>query len=263
MRPFLALLRLELLQLFSQPAAYLALSGVAAITALLFFDHLRLYNQLLFVYATTTLGGFSADTIPDHVNLWDQVFFPVAEQLGITWLAALPLVTMRAFAEERARGSDELLLCAGVGPGALVLAKFAVGLCFALLLVAVSFVYPATAIARGGLGASHLAAVFLGLSLHAIAVASLGLACSAFTQSQLVAAVAGWASAFVLWDFSWAYPFVSERAAGFLDALSLHPRYSAFAEGSVELGHAVYFAAVAAVCAALARLSFDLRRAGG
>ena len=263
MTRFLALCRKELASLFATPTAYLTLTMVALVTALIFFDHLRLYNQILFVYATSTIGGFDNDVIPDHVNLWNNVFAPVLENLGITLMAAVPLVTMRAFAEERARGSDELLLCAGVGPGALVLAKFAVGLCFALLLVAVSFVYPATAIARGGLGASHLAAVFLGLSLHAIAVASLGLACSAFTQSQLVAAVAGWASAFVLWDFSWAYPFVSERAAGFLDALSLHPRYSAFAEGSVELGHAVYFAAVAAVCAALARLSFDLRRAGG
>ncbi len=84
MRPFLALLRLELLQLFSQPAAYLALSGVAAITALLFFDHLRLYNQTLFLYASTTMGGFETDTVPDYVNLRDTVFFPVMETLGIT-----------------------------------------------------------------------------------------------------------------------------------------------------------------------------------
>jgi ABC-2 type transport system permease protein len=262
MRPFLALLRLELANLFAQPVAYLTLTGVACITALLFFDHLRVYNQLLFVYSTTTLGGFSADTIPDHLNLWDQVFFPVAEQLGITWLTAIPLITMRAFAEERARGSDELLLCAGVGPGAIVLAKFACAFLFALLIVATSFVYPATAITRGGVGAAHLASVVLGLSLHALGVASLGLACSAFTRSQLVAAVAGWASALVLWDWSWAHPFVGEGVAGFLDAVALHPRYSAFAEGSVELGNAVYFAALAAACAALARLSFDLRRAG-
>lgn len=263
MRAFLALLRIELLQLLSQPTAYLTLTGVATITSLLFFDHLRVYNQLLFVYATTTLGGFAADTIPDHVNLWDQVFFPVAEQLGITWLAALPLVTMRSFAEERARGSDELLLCAGIGPGAFVLAKFAVAFVFALLLVATSFVYPATAIARGGLGAAQLASVFLGLCLHALAVSSLGLACSAFTRSQLLAAVSGWASAFVLWDFSWAFPFLSERSAAWLDALSLHPHYSAFAEGQLDLGHAAYTAALAVVCAALARLSFDLRRVSG
>ena len=55
---------------------------------------------------------------------------------------------------------------------------------------------------RGGLGLQHLAAVFVGLTLHGIALASIGLACSAFTKSQLVAAVSAWAIAFLLWDFS-------------------------------------------------------------
>ena len=73
-------------------------------------------------------------------------------------------------------------------------------------MMAASFVYPAIAMERGGLGAEHLAAVFLGLTLHGIGVASIGLVCSAFTSSQLVAAVAGWAVAFVLWDFGWASP---------------------------------------------------------
>ena len=79
-------------------------------------------------------------------------------------------------------------------------------------MMAASFVYPAMAIVQGGLGMEHLAAVFLGLTLHAIALASVGLACSAWTSSQLVAAVAGWALGFVLWDFQWvsSFRFVSE-----------------------------------------------------
>jgi ABC-2 type transport system permease protein len=258
-----AALRLELALLAGQPLAYLALAGIAALSALLFFDHLRLYNQLLFVSATTTVGGFAADTIPDHVNLWDLVFYPVSEQLGITWLGAIPLLTMRVFAEDRARGSDELALCAGVAPGALVCAKFAITYALALALAAACFVYPATAIARGGLGVLQLASVFAALCLHAIAVASLGLACSAFARSQLVAAVAGWAAAFVLWDFGWATPLLSERLAAWLDAISLRPHYSAVAEGRFSPESAAYPLAIAVICAALARFSFDLRRAAG
>ena len=55
------------------------------------------------------MGGFETDTIPDYVNLWDAVFFPVMETLGLTLIGAVPLLTMRVFAEERARGTDELL----------------------------------------------------------------------------------------------------------------------------------------------------------
>ncbi len=262
MTRLLALCRKELASLFGAPTAYLALTMVALVTALIFFDHLRLYNQILFVYATSTLGGFDTDVIPDHVNLWNNVFAPVMENLGLTLMAAVPLVTMRAFAEERARGTDELLLTAGVSPGQIVLGKFAVTFGFVGLMMLVSFVYPCTAVQQGGVGLEHLAAIFTGLLLHGIALASIGLVCSAWTSSQLVAAVSGWAAAFLLWDFSWANAFVSEGVARFLDGIALHPRYGSFSEGVVALENLAYFAGVPLVAMALARFSFDVRRIG-
>jgi len=258
-----ALVRKELASLFGAPTAYLALSMVALVTALIFFDHLRLYNQILFVYDSATMGGFASDTVPDYVNLWDSVFFPVMETLGLTLIGIVPLVTMRVFAEERARGTDELLLTTRLTPGQIVLAKFAATYLFVTLMMAVSFLYPATAIEQGGLGLEHLAAVFLGLTLHGIGLASIGLACSAFTSSQLVAAVSAWAVAFLLWDLSWASGFVGDRVAALLEALSIQPRYSSFAGGVVSLANVIYFAGIALVCLAAARFSFDLRRVSG
>jgi len=261
-RPLLALVRKELASLFGSPMAYLALTLVSLVTALIFFDHLRLYNQILFVYASTTMGGFETDTIPDYINLWDTVFFPVMETLGITLIGVIPLVTMRVFAEERARGTDEFLVTSGLSPAKIVLGKFAVTYLFVVLLMTASFVYPATAITRGGLGVQHLLSVYLGLTLHGLALASIGLVCSAFTSSQLVAAASGWAVAFLLWDFGWTHSFVGETTARFLDALSLHLRYGKFAEGIVSLADLVYFVSLALVALAVARLSFDLRRVG-
>jgi hypothetical protein len=142
-------------------------------------------------------------------------------------------------------------------------AKFLVTYAFVVLMMAGSFVYPAMATVEGGIGAEHLLAVFAGLSLHALGLASLGLACSAWSSSQLVAAVSGWAVGFVLWDFAWAGPFVGERVGKLLDAISMHPRYGAFAEGIVSLEHFAYFAGLALVCAALARFAFDWRRVAG
>ncbi|MEE9608115.1 MAG: ABC transporter permease [Myxococcota bacterium] len=262
MTALLALIRKEFVSLFGSPTAYLTLTMVALVSALIFFDHLKLYNQILFVYSTPTMGGFSSDAIPDHINLWDRVFFPVMETLGLTLIGAVPLITMRVFAEERARGTDELIVSTSLTPTSIVAGKFAVTYLFVTLMMLVSFVYPATAIERGGIGLQHLAATFAGLTLHGIAIASIGLACSAFASSQLVAAVSGWAVAFVLWDFSWMYPFVSEGVAKFLDGISLHPRYGSFAEGIVSLEHLVYFAGLALVALAVSRFAFDLRRVG-
>jgi len=260
--PLRALIRKEFASLFGSPTAYLTLTMVALVTALIFFDHLRIYNQILFVYATTTMGGFDTDSIPDYINLWDTVFFPVMETLGLTLVGAVPLVTMRVFAEERARGTDELLVSTHLTPTTIVLGKFAATFGFVFLMMVVSFIYPATAVEEGGIGMQHLGAVFFGLTLHAFAIAAIGLACSAFTRSQLVAAVSGWAFAFVLWDFSWANAFVSEEVAAFLDAVALQPRYGSFAEGVVSLANITYFIGVAAIGMAVARFSFDLRRVG-
>ncbi len=262
MTPLLALVRKEFHTLFGAPTAYLTLTMVALVTALIFFDHLRLYNQILFLYASSTMQGFDTDAVPDYVNLWDSVFFPVMETLGLTLIGAVPLITMRVFAEERARGTDELLVTTNLTPTQIVLAKFAVTFAFILLTLSVSFVYPAAAIEQGGLGLQHLAAVFTGLLLLGLAIGSVGLVCSAFTSSQLVAAVSGWALAFVLWDFSWANAFLDEGTAAFLEQLALHPRFGSFAEGLVAIENVVYFVALALVAMAVARFSFDLRRVG-
>jgi ABC-2 type transport system permease protein len=260
--PLRALLRKELAVLFGSPVAYLALTMVAVVTAVQFFELLRVYNHQLFVASTPTMGGFDVDTIPEHINVVDRVFLPATERLAILLIALIPLVTMRVFAEERARGTDELLLSTLLSPFQITLAKFAAAFAFVALMLAVSLVYPATALALAGLGVKHLLAVYTGLFALAIAVASLGLVFSAWTRSQLVAAISAYAGAFVLYDFAWATPFLRDRSsvAAFLDAVSLLPRFLGFAQGVVRLADLAYFAGLAAVCFAIVRASFDVER---
>jgi ABC-2 type transport system permease protein len=255
-----ALVRKELAVLFGSPLAWLTLAGIVLVTALLFFDHLRIYNQILFLYSTSTLGGFEVDTIPTYVNLRDQVFLPVMETLALTLVGLVPLVTMRVFAEERARGTDELLATTRLTPNQIVLGKFLVTFGFVALALALSFVYPAASIVRSGLGLPHLLAVYLGLFGLGVALASVGLACSAFTASQLLAAVSAYAVAFLFYDFRWTTQFLPEALAARIDPLSMHPRFGAFAEGRVRAADLAYFAGYAVVAFALARLGWDQAR---
>lgn len=262
MTPLRALMRKEAATLFGSPVAYLTLTMVGIVTALVFFDHLRIYNQTLFVWSSSTMGGFETDTIPDYINLRSLVFLPVMEQLALMLIGLVPLVTMRVFSEERARGTDELLVTTQLSSAQIAAGKYLVAYGFVAIMLAVSFVYPATSIVTAGLGLRHLASVYVGLLALGIGVASIGLVCSAFTTSQLVAAVSAYAVAFVLYDFSWATSFLRERAdlAAFLDAISLHPRFGGFAEGVLYGADGVYFLALAALCFALTWLSLDLER---
>ena len=263
MTPLLALLRKEIAALFVSPIAYGVLTMVALVTALVFFEHLRLYNQILFVFASTTMGGFDSDTIPTHINLRDTVFNPVMDQLALLLIIPIPLVTMRVFSEERARGTDELLATTGLSAGQIVLAKFVVTLGFVTLLMAVSFLYPVTAIVQGGVGVQHLLAVYLGLALLACGIASIGLVCSAFTTSQIVAAAATVGLAFLFYDFGWAHTFVSEGVGEFLDAIALRPHFRRFAEGLVFLSDIAYFLGLAVIAFVICRMALEWRRITG
>jgi len=260
MTAFLALVRKEAAVLFGSPIAYLVLTTVAILTSITFFEHLRLYNHQLFLYASSSMGGFESDTIPDYINLRDTVFFPVMEQLGVLLLLPLPLLTMRVFARERDTGTDELLLTSGIGVNTIVAAKFLVTYLFVALMMAVSFVYPVSAIAQGGLGMQHLMAVFLGLVLLGIGIASIGLVCSAMTHSQVIAAAATVGITYLLYDFGWSYGFVSEGVAGVLETLAFHPHFARFSEGIVSLADIVFFVSVAIMSGAIVRAALTLRR---
>ncbi len=257
---FRALVRKEFAVLFGSPIAYGVLTTVAILTAITFFEHLRLYNHQLFLYASSSMAGFESDSIPDYVNLRDTVFFPVMEQLGLLLLLPVPLVTMRVFARERDTGTEELLLTTGLSATQIVGAKFLVTYTFVVLMMAVSFVYPTTAIVQGGLGSEHLLAVFLGLSLLGTGFASIGLVCSALTRSHVIAAATTVAVSYLLYDFGWTHAFVSPGAAALLDSISLHPHFARFSEGLVYLVDLVYFGAAALIAAGLVHTALSLRR---
>ncbi len=96
MTPLLALLRKELAVLFGSPVAYMVLTMVGLVSALVFFEHLQIYHQTLFIYSTSTMGGFETDTIPDYVNLREQVFFPVMDFLATRASEVAPRVEPKA-----------------------------------------------------------------------------------------------------------------------------------------------------------------------
>ncbi|MBM4336228.1 MAG: hypothetical protein FJ108_09970 [Deltaproteobacteria bacterium] len=232
----LALARKELRQLFASPIAYVVGTAYVALTGIYFFQHLVSYNQLLFVYQSEGLGGggFDQGTVPSHINVLNEVFVPAADDFGLFLLVVLPLVTMRVFAEERASGTDELLLTSGLRPFEVALAKHAVTYLFVVLLLAASAIYPAVVVSRAALGFEHLIALYVGQ-----------LPCSSFTSSQIVAAVLGYSIPFVLLDFAWLSNAVSEPVARALGEIALLGHYGSFPRGVIELREVLYFASIA------------------
>ena len=114
----------------------------------------------------------------------------VLTSLTFVYLIAVPLLTMRCFAEERRQGTDQLLYALPLSSGKIVLGKYLamlvvlavpllVSCCYPLMLAQFGDVYLPTAYA------SILGFFFLGAGLTAI-----GMFASSLCESQVTAAVA-------------------------------------------------------------------------
>ena len=128
-------------------------------------------------------------------------------------------------------------------------------------MLAASGIFPAVAVQQANLGGLHLLSLYVGQLGFGVAVASIGLACSSLTHSQIVAAVVAYALAFLLYDFNWIQGVVSEGVAGFLRELELQSHVEGFTRGVVGLRHFAYFFGVAAVGYTISIASLGLGRA--
>ena len=258
-----ALFRKELRSLFSSPIAYVVLTTYVALSGIYFFQHLLNYNRLLFVFQGEGIGsqGFDRGTIPLQINSLNELFIPVANDFSLFLLAVLPLVTMRVFAEERAQGTDELLLTTPLRSWEVVAAKHAGTYCFVLLMLATSALFPTIVVTRSLLGVEHLLALYLGQAALGIAIASIGMACSSLTRSQIVAAVVAYAIPFVLLDFGWLEPALSPGIAKLLREVALQGHLESFTRGVIEARDQIYFAGLTVLGLTVSVASLELVRA--
>lgn len=209
------LLRKELHATFSSPVAWVV-SGV----------------YLLVAGYTFTLSLFMSKA----ANL-TYVF----HQMYVLLVLLVPVITMRAFAEERRSDTLELLLTAPIREVWIVLAKFlgALVLVALLLLCSTSF-----AVVLGLYGDPDLAPIaggYLALLLLAMLLVAVGTLWSSVTENQVVAASASLGTFLMLWFAdSVAYILPAPIDLVFVN-LSLLGHFAPFVSGSLFLSDAGYY----------------------
>lgn len=113
----------------------------------------------------------------------------VIDSIGFIFLIAVPLLTMRVIAEERAKKTDQLLYTAPVSVTSIVLGKFFAMVAILALPMLVSCLYP---IFLGFFGkVSYLSAYasIFGFTCMGAALIAVGMFISSLTSSQIIAAV--------------------------------------------------------------------------
>jgi ABC-2 type transport system permease protein len=215
-----AVLRKELATLWTSPVPWVAGAALQAVLALLFVDQLQGRAQAVV-----------------------QPLFPIA---GLLVVVAVPVLAMRAFAEEQRTGNLDVLLAAPVPTLPLAVGKWAGAWLTALAILLPSLALAGLTALWGNPDPGPIVSGFLGLALLAGAVAAMGVLASAATPSQALAALVTILTGLVLWFVGSATG--GSTAARLLGSVSLSQRLRTFASGGIDSGDLAFFIGVAIVC---------------
>lgn len=183
--------------------------------------------------------------------------------ITVVFLIAVPVLTMRSFAEEKKSKTDQLLLTAPVSPGRLVLGKYLAMVAVLTVDIAVFCVAPLILRVFGTvpMGESYIA--ILAFWLYGSACIAVGMFISSLTESQVIAAVLTFGVLFVSYMMQMITGVISSEGnllTKMLDCLDLYAPFDKFAGGCLDLTAIVYYLTVIVLMNFLTVQSIQKRR---
>ncbi|HTZ99730.1 MAG TPA: ABC transporter permease [Candidatus Aquilonibacter sp.] len=254
MRSVYAVYRKEMGHYFVSPVAYVVV-GIFLIVAGFFF---RLYMGLAIEQSMEMMmQGMGTDVdVPSEVL---RAFFGLLSTL-ILFLA--PMLTMGVFAEERKRGTMELLMTSPITELQIVLGKFFASLTlFAIMLLPTALYvgymcfHTEPRIPWALVFAGYLGALLLGASLL-----SIGSFISSLTESQLIAVVLSFGVILILWVLDFAVRGSDSVAGQVLQYISVIHHYDDFTHGIIDTSSLIYYVSVPVLFIFLTVRSVDSMR---
>lgn len=128
-------------------------------------------------------------TMALNLNYGYPGFEYVIQSCSFMFLIAVPVLTMRVFAEERRQGTDQLLYSLPVGVTQLVLGKYLAMVALMAIPVAVISFYPLIIGAFGAISYATAYGSIFAFFLLGCALLAIGMFMSSITENQIIAAV--------------------------------------------------------------------------
>ena len=258
----IAIYRRELQSYFASPLAY-AIAGVFWLLTGFFFALILLGPSGIIQQVAQRdlqapqLGG----SVPpiDVVYEFLQAFLGI---IGSLALFVLPILSMGLYAEERKRGTLELLATSPVTNWAVAVGKLLGVLTFFTTLVLPLLVYEAIALSSANPPVQPAVPLLghLGLILLAASVLSLGMFISSLTDSTILAAILTFALILFLWVIDAVARSLSGPIGEALSHLSLLKHYNNWVQGIFDSTSLVVFASYIVLGIFLTAQSIDALR---
>ncbi len=234
MRRLAAIYRKELQYYFQSATAYVVIGLFTLLSGYFFYSIFRYYNYLSYQASREPYLGAG-------LNLIDGVMRPLLGNVGIVLLFTLPLITMRLLAEERKQGTFELLLTYPVSDLEAIMGKYLAALTVFGVMLGATLVGPGLLAVYAKPEPGPILAGYLGLFLIGCTFIALGVFFSSLTSSQVVAGVATFGVALLMFVIGWASAFVGPTLAKVLAQFSLLDHFDSFSKGLINSQDITYY----------------------
>ena len=256
MRNCLALVKKELHSLFVSPIAYVILAVFFAVTG--YFFYIILGNVIEFMMQRAFQSQqFGAAPPPfDASTTVIRGFFGV---LGTILLFLVPMITMGVFAEEKRRGTIELLFTSPLTNLQLILGKFTALVLFLLVMLVPSILNSVLLyyLSDPTPPLSPMLMGYLGAFLLGGALLAMGVFVSSLTENQIISAVITFGAFLVLWVIDAAVGSATTLGNEVIRYLSVLNHYEDFTKGVLDSQHIVFYLSFIFLGLFLTSLSLD------
>lgn len=236
MRNIITIARKEIQAYFQSPIAYVLVGAYAAMFGYFF------WSLVYFFVLASMQSQMSGRAMP--MNLNELVIRNLLGNCGVLCLFMIPMLTMRLFAEEKSRGTMELLLTSPLRDWEILLGKWAGAVTMYTSLLLFSGLNMVFLFAYGKPDWKPLAVGYLGLILQGAAMLALGMFLSSITQSQIAAAFSTFVLLLMLWVFEWMSNMDQNTLTTVLTYMSLLRHNESFIKGVIDLKDTVYYLSV-------------------
>ncbi len=241
MNGVVAIFRKELRGYFTSPIAYVVAAVFWGLSGFFFVNILvRVIN---FSQQVDLFAQFGQENPFDAATILSQQFLNL---LGTLSLFLLPIFTMSSYAEERRRGTMELLATSPITNLEVALGKWLAVWVFFITLLLPPLVYHVLVLTSASPAVDYRLTLlgYGGLALLAGSVMALGLFISSLTDSTLIAAVATFGLILLLWVIDAAAGQENNWIAATLRHISLLQQYSNWVQGILSSSSLILFLSI-------------------
>jgi len=219
----------ELKSYFSSLIAYTVIATFLAVSGYFYYTNMVMF--VMFVGSDVRLG------------LWQQTFY----DMRFVLVSLIPLLTMRLFAEEKKLGTIELLFTNPLRDADIIIGKYLACVLVLMLMILLTFLYPALLAAVFSLDPGPVAAGYLGIFLMGAACIACGIFLSSLTENQIVAAMSTVGVLLFLWFLDWNEGIAGSATVVVLHQLSFSEHFFNFIRGVIDIDDVVYYLSIIAL----------------